>query len=64
MTKEIEKLEPFLAEKREEFCWALDIQGYNYAQIGRLFKINRSSVMRIIDARPKEYKPKWVKREA
>lgn len=52
-----------LRDKRRELIWALAApdQGYNYSEIATMFGLNRSSVMRIINNKPKEYKPKWVK---
>ena len=48
-------------DKRDELIWALDLQDYKPAQIGRIFNLNRSTISRIIEARPKDWKPKWVK---
>jgi len=56
------KLEAFLKEKREEIIWALSIQDYTDAQIARMFKLNRSTVLRILRNKPKDYQPKWIKR--
>lgn len=50
-----------LIEKRNELIWALDYQGYSGEEIGVIFNINRSSVKRILDKKPSDYKPKWVK---
>jgi len=56
-------LKEHLREKRNEIVWALLAQGYNYADIGAMFNINRSTVLRIDNQKPKNYQPKWVKRE-
>lgn len=53
-----------LREKRNELIWALSLpeQGYNHSEIGEIFNnMNRSTIKRIVDKRPKEYKAKWVK---
>ena len=56
------KLEAFLKEKREEIIWALSLQDYTDAQIARMFKLNRSTVLRMLRDKPKDYQAKWVKR--
>ena len=55
-------MEIHLQEKRDEIIWALSLQDYTLAQIGRMFKLNRSTVLRIIEAKPKDWQPKWIKR--
>lgn len=51
-----------LIDKRNELIWALDIQDYNYEEIGVIFNgLNRSSIKRIVEKRPPDWKPKWVK---
>ena len=50
-----------LIDKRDELIWALSYQDYNGQDIGVIFNINRSSVKHIIDKKPKDFKPKWVK---
>lgn len=55
-------MEPHVRGKMHEIMWALSIQGYTYAQIGRIFNdMNRGSVKRIVDRRPRGYVPKWRK---
>jgi hypothetical protein len=54
-------MENHVREKRDELIWALSLQDYTQAQIGRIFGLNRSTVLRIIEAKPKDWKPKWVK---
>jgi hypothetical protein len=50
-----------LKEKRDELIWALSLQDYTLADIGTVFKLNRSTIFRIIEEKPKNWKPKWVK---
>lgn len=50
-----------LRDKRIELIYALSLQDYENVEIGEIFNINRSSVMRIINKRPKDYKVKWIK---
>ena len=50
-----------LLEKRNELVWALSLQGYTQAQIARMFNCNRSTMKRVIDQCPKDWKPKWQK---
>lgn len=55
-------MKEFLREKRDELIWALSLQEYNYEEIGQMFNgLNRSTVMRIIERKPRGWKPKWVK---
>ncbi len=54
-------IENHLLEKRNELIWALDLQDYTNAQIGRIFNLNRATVLRVIAMKPKDWKPKWVK---
>lgn len=56
------KIEPYLAHKRRELIWALKKQQYTDAQIGRIFGMNRSSIMRIVKEMPRNWTPKWVKK--
>jgi len=56
----IEK-EPLLLEKRKEIMWSLTSQGYNNAEIGRIFGISRSRANVIMGQMPKRYKSPWVK---
>ena len=63
-TETVDKnIEKHLQDKRNELVWALSSREYTNAQIGRVFGINRSTVSRIIEKKPKDYKPKWVKLE-
>ncbi len=64
-------MEQHIRNKRNELIWALSLQEYSHsitgfythAQIGRIFNIDRSTVKRIVDGMPKDWKPKWVKAE-
>lgn len=57
-------LKEHLREKRNEIIWALLAQGYTYAEVGVMFNnLNRSTILRVDAKKPKDYKPKWVKRE-
>ena len=52
-----------LREKRDELVWALENQGFNGEEIKTIFSSisHRSTAMRIIERKPKNYQPKWVK---
>lgn len=58
-------MKKYLKEKREEFIWHLEDQGYSYGDIAELFSDNiyPVKVMRIVQSRPKNWKPKWIKQE-
>lgn len=51
-----------IKEKRDELIWALSLQDYSHSEIGSIFGLNRSTVLRIIEAKPKDWTPKWIKR--
>lgn len=55
------QIEQHLRQKRQEIIWALDLQDYTDAQIGRLFNISRVKVKRILNRRPEDWKNKWIK---
>ena len=55
------KIEGHIKEKRNELIWALGLQHYTFSEIGRIFNMHRASVQRIVNRRPRDYKPKWVK---
>lgn len=57
-------IEQYLREKREEIIFALSCQDYTEAQIGRLFRLPRSYVHKILKKKPEGYSPKWVKKKA
>ena len=52
---------PYIAEKRQELIWALGLQGYAWEDIGLIFSLNRSTVLRVYRKKPDDWKPKWVK---
>ena len=54
-------MEQYLQDKRDEIVWALSAQDYSGAQIARMFSTDRVTIKRIIDKKPVDYKPKWVK---
>jgi len=54
-------MEIHIKTKRDELIWALSLQEYNDAQIGRIFNLDRSTIHRIIRRMPSDYKPKWIK---
>lgn len=56
-------MDSYEIEKRNELIWALDLQKYSQASIGRIFNINRSTIMRIVGERPKGWLPKWIKKD-
>lgn len=48
-------------EKRNELIWAISLQGYTYTEIGSIFNVDKSTVMRIINAMPAGWETKWKK---
>jgi len=50
-----------LKEKRIELIWALSLQDYTDSEIASIFNVNRSTILRIVAKKPKNYKPKWIK---
>lgn len=54
-------VEKHLIDKRNELIYAISLQNYTDAQIGRMFNLNRSTIMRIIKGKPTGWKPKWIK---
>lgn len=55
------RLEEYLMEKRDEIIFALSCQDYTEAQIGRMFRLPRSQIHRMLKRKPAGYSPKWVK---
>lgn len=53
-----------IQDKRDELIWALSLQEYTYAEIGTIFKLNRSTILRIINSKPKDWQVKWVKKSS
>ena len=54
-------MKQYTKEKREELIWALCLQDYSLIDIGEIFNIDRSSVLRIKRKTPTNYTPKWKK---
>lgn len=54
-----------LKEKRNELIFALSEpqQGYRNIDLSKMFNIDRSTILRILRTKPKNYKSKWVKRD-
>jgi len=59
--KRIIFMKSHLIEKRNELIWALSLQEYSLAQIGKIFNVDRSTIMRIVRTKPQDWKPKWIK---
>ncbi len=55
------KVEPHLIEKRDEFIFSLNTQGYNNAEIGRIFNLSRVRVFEILKRMPDNYVSPWKK---
>ena len=51
-----------IKDKRDELIWALSLQDYTLSEIGTIFGINRSTVLRILENKPKDWQPKWIKK--
>jgi DNA invertase Pin-like site-specific DNA recombinase len=54
-------IENHIKEKRDEIIWSLSLQNYTFAQIARMFNLDRSTVMRIIEKKPVNWNNKWKK---
>ena len=54
-------IEHHLKDKREELIWALSLQDYTDAQIGRIFGMSRMAIKRIVANKPKDWVTKWKK---
>jgi len=58
-----EMIKSLLDNKRIELIWALSMQNYTQEDIAYILRdANRSTISRIINKKPSEWKPKWVKR--
>lgn len=55
------KIKSHIQAKRREIIYALSVQDYTDSEIATIFNLNRSSILRIIAKRPKDYKSPWVK---
>jgi DNA-directed RNA polymerase specialized sigma subunit len=56
------QIEPHLADKRKELMYSLKKQGYNDAQIGRVFGLSRVRAHAILKTMPANYVSPWIKR--
>ncbi len=54
-------VENHVKAKKYELIWALGKQDYTQAQIARMFNIDRSTVLRILQKMPRDWSPKWKK---
>jgi len=45
----MKKIEEYIVKKREELVHSLFKEGYTYTQIAKIFNLNRSTIMRIIN---------------
>lgn len=58
-----EAIKELLDTKRKEIIWALSLQDYTHEDIAEILRgADRSTVTRIINQRPVDWNPKWVKR--
>lgn len=56
-------IKKLLDEKREELIWALSLQDYTHEDIAYIMRdADRSTITRVINKRPADWTPKWVKR--
>ena len=57
-------IQELLKQKRRELVWALSLQDYTHEDIAFIFfdGADRSTITRMINERPKDWKPKWIKR--
>ena len=51
-----------LTNKRNELIWALSEQEYSYSQMGVIFNVNKTTIMRAIQQKPSWWITPWVKR--
>ncbi len=57
-----DKMKGYLKAKQTELIWALALQDFTYSDIGIIFGIkHRSTVLRTVRRRPKDWSPKWKK---
>jgi hypothetical protein len=62
MTKQ-EMMKELLDQKRMELVWALSLQDYTHDDITYILRdADRSTITRMINKRPLDWQPKWVKR--
>jgi hypothetical protein len=62
MTKH-EMMREMLEQKRMELVWALSLQDYTHDDITYILRdADRSTITRMINKRPADWQPKWIKR--
>lgn len=55
-------IKELLEQKRTELIWALSLQEYTHEDISFILRdADRSTITRIINKRPENWTPKWVK---
>lgn len=58
-----ELIKELLEKKRQELIWALSLQDYTHEDIAYILRdADRSTITRMINQRPADWQPKWVKR--
>ena len=58
-----EAIKALLYNKRREIIWALSLQDYTHEDITEILRgADRSTITRMINQRPAEWTPKWIKR--
>ena len=55
-------MEDYLREKRNELMWSLAKQGYNAAQIGKMFGLTRAASNDVIKTMPATWRSPWSKK--
>jgi hypothetical protein len=56
-------IKELLDTKRTELVWALSLQDYTHEDIAYILRdADRSTITRMINRRPADWQPKWVKR--
>lgn len=58
-----EMIQELLEQKRTELVWALSLQDYTHEDIAYILRsADRSTITRMINKRPEDWQPKWIKR--
>lgn len=58
-----EMIQELLEQKRTELVWALSLQEYTHEDIAFILRgADRSTITRMINKRPADWQPKWIKR--
>lgn len=55
------KIKEHLRFKRNELIWALSQQDYTFADIGEIFNLERSTILRIVRRMPRDWVSPWWK---